>query len=536
MNPRAKALFILALICCQNLQILAQDTAGTATSDQLTDEQQEVFAKSAEQFEFQAEVGRLMDIIINSLYTNKEIFLRELISNASDALDKIRFLAVSDPSILGDNPELAIRVEFDSSAHTISIFDSGIGMTKQDLINNLGTIAKSGTTNFVEALSKENALNLIGQFGVGFYSSFLAGNKVTVISKHNDDDQYIWESSAASQFVVTKDPRGNTLKRGTKIIIHLKQDSYEFCEQDKLKSLIKKYSEFINFPIYLKVEKEISKEVLDEEAAEDKAEEPQEKKDDLEIKDDDETQKEQKPKMKTIKEKVWDWELINDNKALWLRSKEDIEEEDYSKFYKSLAKDYDDPLTHIHFQAEGEVEFKSILFIPKHAPMDMFENYYQRSSSLKLYVRRVLISEKFEDLIPKYLNFIKGVIDSDDLPINVSRESLQQLKMIKVMGRKVVRKALEMIKKLAEAKEDDEEESTDEGDEDEETTTQQEKHDKSEDKKEDEEDADAAASKEKKRQEKIEKYNTFWKEFGKNIKLGIIEDASNRNKLAELSR
>jgi len=532
MYPRAKALFILALICCQGLQVFAQDITGASTTDQFSEEEQQIFAKNTEQFEFQTEVGRLMDIIINSLYTNKEIFLRELISNASDALDKIRFLAVSDPSILGDLTELAIRVDFDPEAKTISIYDTGIGMTKQDLINNLGTIAKSGTTNFVEALSKENSLNLIGQFGVGFYSSFLAGNKVTVISKHNDDDQYIWESSAASQFTIAKDPRGNTLKRGTKIIIHLKQDAYEFCEQDKLKSLIKKYSEFINFPIYLKVEKEISKEVPDEEAAAEEEKKEEEKKDDLEIKDEDETQKEKKPKMKTIKEKVWDWELINDNKAIWLRNREELEEEDYNKFYKSLAKDYDDPLTYIHFQAEGEVEFKSILFIPKHAPFDLFENYYQKSSSLKLYVRRVLISEKFEDLIPKYLNFIKGVIDSDDLPINVSRESLQQLKMIKVMGRKIVRKALEMIKKLAEDKEDEDEES-DEYEDDEVEKQDVTKQEKSEDKKEDEDDEDKKA---KKKQERIEKYNTFWKEFGKNIKLGIIEDASNRNKLAELSR
>ena len=389
--------------------------------------------------------------------------------------------------------ELAIRIEYDSDEKTISIYDTGIGMTKQDLINNLGTIAKSGTTNFVEALTKENNLNLIGQFGVGFYSSFLAGNKVTVITKHNDDDQYIWESSAASQFAITKDPRGNTLERGTKIIIHLKQDAYEFADQDTLKSLIKKYSEFINFPIYLKTQKEVSKEVPDEDAEE--AQEPTETTDDLEVKDGEE---EKKPKMKTIKEKVWDWEVINDSKALWLRSKEEIEEEEYYKFYKSISKDYDDPLSYIHFTAEGEVDFKAVLFIPKHAPFDMFENYYQKSSSLKLYVRRVLIGDAFEDLIPKYLNFLRGVIDSDDLPINVSRESLQQLKLVKVIGRKVVKKALEMVKKLAEAKDIDEEEEDEEYEEDgeETTTTTEEQQDSGENT---EETEDEEAYKEKKR-------------------------------------
>jgi len=529
MSPRNKALFILALLVCQNMVAMA----NLGGSEKLTDEQEEVFAKNTQQFEFQAEVGRLMDIIINSLYTNKEVFLRELISNASDALDKIRFLAVSDPSVLKDLNELAIRIEFDPEAHTVSIYDSGIGMTKQDLINNLGTIAKSGTTNFVEALTKENSLNLIGQFGVGFYATFLAGNKVTVISKNNDDDQYVWESSAASVFTVTKDPRGNTIQRGTKIVIDLKQDSFEFADQDKLKSLIRKYSEFINFPIYLKTEKEVSREVPDEEAAAEQEEAAEKKSDDLEIKDADENA-EQKPKMKTIKEKVWDWELINDNKAIWLRNKEDIEEEDYFKFYKSIAKDYDDPLTYIHFQAEGEVEFKSILFIPKKAPFDMFENYYQKPSGLKLYVRRVLISEKFEDLMPRYLNFIKGVIDSDDLPINVSRETLQQLRMVKVMGKKIVRKALEMIKKLAEAKDEDEEEEDSE-----EYESESEESEQTDNKKEEESSSDNeedAEAKEKKQKEKAEKYNTFWKEFGKNLKLGIIEDASNRNRLAELTR
>lgn len=515
MGNKSRALIFLALLFCQQLQILAQ---GSPTDS--AEKMKEAIENLGETHEFQAEIGRLMDIIINSLYTNKEIFLREIISNASDALDKIRFLSIADPEALKELSELAIRVEFDPEAKTVSIHDSGIGMTKQDLINNLGTIAKSGTTNFVQALAQGQSLNLIGQFGVGFYATFLAGNKVTVISKHNNDDQHIWESSAAHSFTVRKDPEGNTLKRGTKIIIDLKQDSYEFCEEGKLRELIQRYSEFINFPIYLRVQKEVSKEVADEDAAETPEEKP-EKKDDLEIKDDDETPK---PTTKTITEKVWDWELINDNKAIWLRDKDELTEEDYHNFYKALAKEYDDPLTYIHFNAEGEVDFKSIMFIPGHAPQNLYENYYAKVSTLKLYVRRVLINEKFEDLLPKYLNFIRGVIDSDDLPINVSRESLQQVKMLKVMGRRLVKKALEMIEKLGKAQieEDSDEEDEDTDSSDNEKTTQDQ--------------TKTTEDREKKLKEKIEKYNRFWTEFGKNIKLGIIEDAANRNKLAKLTR
>ena len=234
--------------------------------------------------------------------------------------------------------------------------------------------------------------------------------------------------------------------------------------------------------------------------------------------------------MKTIKEKVWEWILINEAKAIWLRPKEEIEDEEYNKFYKSITKDYDEPLQHIHFKAEGEVEFRSILFIPKRAPYDLFENYYGKSSALKLYVRRVLINEEFEELMPRYLNFIRGVVDSDELPLNVSRETLQQLKMMKVISRKLVRKTIEMIKKLAESSQDGEdEEETDEEEDEEEVKKDEEKKDEmTEDEKE--------KAKEKKKQEKEGKYLAFWKEFGKNVKLGIIEDPGNRNRLAKLTR
>ncbi len=513
-----KSLFLICLIFIQNGQILC-DT-------EFSSEEQEEIERNSERHEFQAEVGRLMDIIINSLYTQKEIFLREIISNASDALDKIRFMAVSNPEILGEQTELSIRIEYDTDAKTITITDTGIGMTKQDLIHNLGTVAKSGTTNFIEAIKGGN-LNLIGQFGVGFYSTFLAGSKVTVVSKNNDDEQYIWESSAAHSFNVLKDPRGDTLKRGSRVTIHLKQDAYEFAEEEKIKSLVRKYSEFINFPIYLRTKKEVTKEVLVEDVEE---VEEVEKTDDVEVTE--EKKEEKKPKTKTIKETVWEWQHVNDNKAIWLRNKDQIEEQEYSKFFRALTKETDDPMTFIHFTAEGEVEFKSILFIPKKAPSDMFENYYSKAAGLKLYVRRVLINEEFEELMPRYLNFIKGVVDSDELPLNVSRESLQQLKMMKVISRKLVRKTLEMLKKLAESK-DDEEDDEEEGEEEE----LEEKEEKIKDQeKEKEKDEESEEKKDGKKKEKEDKYLNFWKEFGKNIKLGIVEDPANRSKLAKLTR
>ena len=481
---------------------------------------------SKEEFSFNADVARLMDIIINSLYTKKEVFIRELISNASDALDKVRFVSVQNPEYLGNIPQLEIMIDFDFDAKTISITDTGIGMTKAELIKNLGTVAKSGTTAFLEAIGKGDSLSLIGQFGVGFYSAFLVANKVVVTSKANDDEQHVWTSTADAKFFVTKDPRGDTLGRGTRVTLHLKDDAIEYVEQDKIKNLVKKYSEFIQYPIKLFLSKEVRKQVPDEE--EKPAEDTTPKEDDAEIKDEgetkpteDETPKE--PKTKTVTEQVWEWETINEVKAIWLREKSDISEEEYNNFYKTITKDHENPLTYTHFSAEGEIEFKAILFIPSNAPYDLFENYYGKSSALKLYVRRVLITEEFEELMPRYLNFIKGVVDSDDLPLNVSREQLQQLKMIKVMSKKLIRKAIEMIKALAE--EDEEDSDEEEDSEDEENNNQEDKED--EDKKEDEE-------AEKKDEE--DKYAKFWKNFGKNIKLGVIEDASNRSKLAKLLR
>merc|ERR1719405_169760 len=339
---------------------------------------------SSEKHEFQAEVNRLMDIIINSLYTDKQVFLRELISNSADALEKARFHSVQDESYLGDTKDLEIKIEFDADAKTISLIDTGIGMSKADLINNLGTVAKSGTTNFLEAMADGADANLIGQFGVGFYSAFLVADKVAVTSKCNDDPtQHVWESSADASFTVVADPRGNTLGRGSRVTLHLKEDAHEYLAEDKLKDTAKKYSQFIQFPIYVKVKKEV-----DVDADED--DDDEEKEDEEEKKDDVEEEEEKKPKKKT----VFEWEQVNTQKAIWLRAKEDVTEEEYNEFYKTVSKDYLDPLAYTHFNAEGEIEFKSVLFLPKKAPFDQMDNYWTKRPEIKLYVRRVLVAEK----------------------------------------------------------------------------------------------------------------------------------------------
>ncbi|XP_070038750.1 endoplasmin homolog [Nicotiana tomentosiformis] len=469
----------------------------------------------AEKFEFQAEVSRLMDIIINSLYSNKDIFLRELISNASDALDKIRFLSLTDKEVLGegDNAKLEIQIKLDKEKKILSIRDRGIGMTKEDLIKNLGTIAKSGTSAFVEKMQTSGDLNLIGQFGVGFYSVYLVADYVEVISKHNDDKQYVWESKADGAFAISEDVWNEPLGRGTEIRLHLRDEAGEYLDEYKLKDLVKKYSEFINFPIYLWASKEVEKEVPADEDESSDEEETSETSPSEEEGDEDDSEKaedEKKPKTKKVKETTYEWELLNDVKAIWLRNPKEVTEEEYTKFYHSLAKDFSDekPLAWSHFNAEGDVEFKAVLFVPPKAPHDLYESYYNsKKSNLKLYVRRVFISDEFDELLPKYLSFLMGLVDSDTLPLNVSREMLQQHSSLKTIKKKLIRKALDMIRKIAD---EDPDESNDK------------------DKKDVEE---SGADNEKKGQ-----YAKFWNEFGKSIKLGIIEDATNRNRLAKLLR
>merc|ERR1712228_66900 len=442
----------------------AEEKTESKVVDGFSEEDRAKMAESSEKHEFQAEVNRLMDIIINSLYTDKQVFLRELISNAADALEKARFHSVQDESFLGDTKDLEVKIEHDPDAKTLTIIDTGVGMSKADLINNLGTVAKSGTTNFLEAMAEGGDANLIGQFGVGFYSAFLVADKVSVTSKCNDDAiQHVWESSADASFTVVDDPRGNTLGRGTRVTLHLKEDAHDYLSEDKLKESVKKYSQFIQFPIYVKVKKEVEAEAEDDD--DDDKEDEDEEKDDVEAKDDDEKEDDEDEKKDAPKKKtVYEWEQVNTQKAIWLRAKEDVTEEEYTEFYKSISKDYLDPLAYTHFNAEGEIEFKSILFLPKKAPFDMMDNYWTKKSEVKLYVRRVLVAEKFEELLPKYLNFVRGVVDSDDLPLNVSREQLQQNKIMKVISKKLVRKVLELMKKLAREEEsgDDEDEEKEE--------------------------------------------------------------------------
>lgn len=408
----------------------------------------------------------MMKLIINSLYRNKEIFLRELISNASDALDKIRLLSLTDSNELSTNPKLNIRIKADKENKVLHIIDSGIGMSHDDLLNNLGTIAKSGTADFLSKMQDTKAENeendMIGQFGVGFYSAFLVADRVVVTSKHNSDKQYIWESDSSS-FSIAEDPRGDTLKRGSQVSLYLKDEAVDFLEPDTITQLIKKYSQFINFPIYVWSSKTVEEEVPIEPEEEEKKEadekkEVDEKKESDEdaVEDGDEDAakveddtEETKPKTKKVTKTVWDWELMNTNKPIWTRKPAEVTDAEYNEFYKSLTHDTSDPLIHTHFVAEGEVTFKSLLFVPKVQPSESFNKYGTKSDNIKLYVRRVFITDEFNEMMPNYLNFIRGLVDSDDLPLNVSRETLQQHKLIKVIKKKLVRKVLDMIKKIS---------------------------------------------------------------------------------------
>merc|ERR1712187_941658 len=309
-------------------------------------------------------------------------------------------------------------------------------------------------------------------------------------------------------------PRGNTLGRGSRVTLHLKEDAHDYLSEDKLKESAKKYSQFIQFPIYVKVKKEVDADTEEDDDDDDKDEE---EKDDVETKDDDEEKEEEEKKAPT-KKTVYEWEQVTTQKAIWLRAKEDVTEEEYNEFYKSISKDYLDPLAYTHFNAEGEIEFKSILFLPKKAPFDMMDNYWTKKSEVKLFVRRVLVAEKFEDLLPRYLNFVRGVVDSDDLPLNVSREQLQQNKITKVISKKLVRKVLELMKKLAK-----EEDSGEEDDEE----------------KEEKEDGETQGGAKEEKKDKADEEGTwskFWKEFNKNLKMGCYEDDSNRSKLSKLLR
>ncbi|KAI3909643.1 hypothetical protein MKW98_014060 [Papaver atlanticum] len=409
------------------ISLLAMSSILQETSSELRGNAIREFSSmaDAETFAFQAEINQLLSLIINTFYSNKEIFLRELISNSSDALDKIRFEGLTDKSKLDSQPELFIHIIPDKANNTLTLIDSGIGMTKSDLVNNLGTIARSGTKEFMEDLAAGADVSMIGQFGVGFYSAYLVADKVIVTTKHNDDEQYVWESQAGGSFTVTRDTSGEVLGRGTKITLVLKDDQLEYLEERRLKDLVKKHSEFISYPISLWTEKTTEKEISDDEDEEMKDEEG-----------------------------------------------------------KSLTSDWEEHLAVKHFEVEGQLEFKAVLFVPKRAPFDLFDTK-KKPNNIKLYVRRVFIMDNCEDLIPEYLSFVKGIVDSEDLPLNISREMLQQNKILKVIRKNLVKKCLELFFEIAENKED---------------------------------------------------YTKFYEAFSKNLKLGIHEDSTNKSKIADLLR
>jgi len=411
-------------------------------------------------------------LIINSLYSDRDIFLRELVSNAADACDKKRFLSITESGEV-QKPEIKIKANIEDN--TLTIEDSGVGMTRDELINNLGKIAQSGTRAFVQALGEGTAdVNLIGQFGVGFYSAYLVANKVTVVTKSMQPGSkvYQWESEADSSYTITEvTSDAISGESGTKLILHLKDDASAYLEASKIEDLLKRYSEFIEFPISVWKETTEYKRVPDEEANKD-------------LKEGEE------PKMKTVPETKEGYETVNNQKPIWLRTPREVTEEEYQDFYKSAFRSsYDIPMKYSHFVLEGQVECKAILYIPGMLPFELSKDMFDENArNIRLYVKRVFINDQFDDLLPRWLKFVKGVVDSNDLPLNVSREILQKSKVLSIINKRLVRKSLDMIKDLAEAEEED------------------------------------------------SQYIMFWNNFGKYLKVGIIEDDRNRDEIASYLR
>jgi len=440
---------------------------------------------SNETFEYVAEVDRVMDMIVNSLYSNKDVFLRELISNSSDALDKVRLASIKHPEVLQGRHELGIRIKALDDANTLIIEDDGIGMTREELINNLGTIASSGTAKFVESLNEtkdSNSSNQIGQFGVGFYSVFLVANKVKVQSLHpNETRQWVWTSTSGShRYEVYADELGEPIL-GTRITLHLKDDSKEYLNATKLKSLIKQFSEFITFPIKIWLADDIDKQVVDELMSK-KRQEFEDKK----AKEEGREPSKVEPVMKTEWGKEWKYLLINDSKPLWQKNPKEVSIAEYNQFYKETFKEFLEPLAYTHYSVEGMYEFKGLIFIPGLAAFDVSRDVRSNTNNIRLYVKKVFLGDSFhEELVPNWLSYIKGVIDSADLPLNVSRELLQESRVIRTIRKQIVTRCLSMITSLQDDK---------------------------------------------------EKWKKFWDSFGKEIKLGVVEDNINRLELARVCR
>ncbi len=413
-------------------------------------------ATQKETLGFQAEAKQLLQLMIHSLYSNKEIFLRELISNASDAADKLRFEAVKESGLYEGDPDLAIRVDFDKEAKTITISDNGIGMSREEVINNLGTIAKSGTAQFMEKLSgdQQKDSQLIGQFGVGFYSAFIVANNVEVFTRRAGADKsegVHWQCEGDAEFTIESVEKES---RGTSIVLHLKEDAIEFADGWRLRSVIKKYSDHISLPVIM--QKEVTEPVAEPEEGEE-AKEP----------------------IVTFED-----EVINTATALWTRSRSEVTDEEYQEFYKHVSHDFNEASTWSHNKVEGKLDYTSLLFIPKKAPFDMYNRDTARG--LKLYVQRTFIMDEAEQFLPLYLRFVKGIVDSNDISLNVSREILQKDPNVDAMRSALTKRVLDMLEKMAKKKPED--------------------------------------------------YNVFWKEFGQVIKEGPGEDFANKEKIAKLLR
>jgi heat shock protein beta len=417
----------------------------------------------SESYEFEAEVSKVMDIIINSLYSDKDIFLRELVSNASDACDKRRFLGGFDQEYQG-----RIRITGDKEGNVLTIEDNGVGMSRKELRENLGRIAQSGTKAFSEALgaNSDDAKNLIGQFGVGFYSAFLVAERVQVVTKATDGPQLRWESEAANKYTITEDNTAPIEGSGTRLILHLKEEADKYVDDYRLRDMLKKYSEFISFPIELWAEKTEYDTVPDPDA---------------EVKEGEE------PKTKTVPRTSKVWEVVNSAKPLWMRDPKEISDQEYEEFYKTTFKAYDIPAAFSHFSLEGQIEFRAMLFCPTQVPWELSKDMFAESNKpMKLYVKRVFISDEFQDkLLPRWASFLKGMVDSEDLPLNVSRELVQRSKVISIIAKRLVRKALDMIGSLQKG-------------------------------------------------EKL-KWESFQANFGRYLKVGLIEDKENKDRLLELA-